>query len=80
VAFVVDEAYQGRGIASFVFGMLIRIAKERGGIEGFTADVLADNKSMMKVFEKSALPLQASLSGGAYELTMPFTDEEQKDR
>ncbi len=80
VAFVVDEAYQGRGIASFIFGMLIRIARERGGIEGFTADVLADNKSMMKVFEKSALPLQATLAGGAYELTMPFSDEEQTDR
>ncbi len=80
VAFVVDEAYQGRGIASFLLEMLIRIAKERGGIEGFTADVLADNKGMMKVFEKSALPLQAVLSGGAYELVIPFTDEEREDR
>jgi RimJ/RimL family protein N-acetyltransferase len=80
VAFVVDEAYQGRGIASFLLEMLIRIAKERGGIEGFTADVLADNKGMMKVFEKSALPLQAVLSSGAYELVIPFTDEKQEDR
>ncbi|MCX5833126.1 MAG: GNAT family N-acetyltransferase [Deltaproteobacteria bacterium] len=80
VAFVVDEAYQGRGIASFLLEMLIRIAQERGGIEGFTADVLADNKGMMKVFEKSAVPLQAVLSGGAYELIIPFMDEEQEDK
>jgi len=80
VAFVVDEAYQGRGIASFLFEMLIRIAKERGGIKGFTADVLADNKAMMKVFEKSALPLQAVLSGGAYELVIPFVEEEREGK
>jgi acyl-CoA hydrolase len=79
VAFVVDEAYQGRGIASFLYETLIRIARERGGIEGFTADVLADNKAMMKVFEKSALPLQATLSGTAYELTMPFRNHERGD-
>jgi len=80
MAFVVDEAYQGRGIASFLFEMLIRIALERGGIEGFTADVLADNKAMMKVLEKSPYPLKAVLSGGAYELVIPFTDEKQEGK
>jgi RimJ/RimL family protein N-acetyltransferase len=78
--FDVDEAYQGRGIASFLYEMLIRIAKERGGIEGFTADVLADNKAMMKVLEKSPYPLRAVLSSGAYELVIPFADEEQEDK
>ncbi len=51
IAFVVDEAYQGAGIASYLYQMLIRLAKERG-LKGFTADVLASNKGMMKVFEK----------------------------
>ncbi|MDJ0887346.1 MAG: GNAT family N-acetyltransferase, partial [Desulfobacterales bacterium] len=50
VAFVVDEAYQGRGIATFMLKMLIRLAKERG-LKGFTAEVLSSNKSMLKVFE-----------------------------
>ena len=74
LAFVVDEAYQGRGIASFLLDMLIRIAREQGGIEGFTADILADNKAMMKVLEKGPYPVQAMLSSGCYEITIPFTE------
>ena len=30
VAFVVDEDYQGKGIATFLLKMLVRIAKEKG--------------------------------------------------
>jgi GNAT superfamily N-acetyltransferase len=73
VAFVVDEEYQGLGIASYLFEMLIRLAKERG-LQGFVADVLASNKAMLKVFEKSGLPVKSSLSSGAYEITMPFNE------
>jgi len=74
VAFVVDEDYQGLGIASYMLEMLIRLAKERG-LQGFVADVLASNKSMLKVFEKSGLPVKSSLSSGAYEIMMPFFDQ-----
>lgn len=73
VAFVVDENYQGRGIASFLFEMLIRVAREHG-IEGFTADVLADNKPMMKVFEKAPFPIRAVMEFGIYNLTIPFAE------
>ncbi len=71
VAFVVDEEYQGLGIAGFLYQMLIRLAKERG-IKGFTADVLASNKAMMKVFEKGDLPVKARLEQGIFELTIEF--------
>ena len=71
VAFIVDEDYQGLGIATYLYQMLIRVAKERG-LKGFTADVLASNKSMMKVFEKGGLPVKATISEGVYELTIPF--------
>ncbi|MFC1889952.1 GNAT family N-acetyltransferase [Thermodesulfobacteriota bacterium] len=70
-AFVVDENYGGRGIATFLLHYLIQIAKQRG-IKGFTADVLATNKPMMKVFEKCEYPIKAMLSSGVYELTIPF--------
>jgi acyl-CoA hydrolase/GNAT superfamily N-acetyltransferase len=73
VAFVVEEKYQGSGIATYLYEMLIRLAKERG-LHGFVADVLASNKSMIKVFEKGKYPVQASLSQGAYELTINFVD------
>jgi acyl-CoA hydrolase/GNAT superfamily N-acetyltransferase len=76
-AFIVDESYQGRGVATFLFNLLIRIARENG-VEGFTADVLADNKSMLKVFEKAPFPVQAVLAYGAYELTIPFIDEPER--
>ena len=71
VAFVVDGEYEGRGIASWMYGLLIRLARERG-LHGFTADVLASNMGMMKVFEKGGLKVQAKLCEGAYELTIPF--------
>lgn len=71
VAFIVDEEHQGRGIATYLIQLLMHHAKERG-LEGFTADVLASNKAMMKVFEKVGLPIRACLEEGAYSLTMPF--------
>ena len=73
VAFVVDENFQGRGVASFLFETLIRVARELG-IEGFTADVLADNKAMLKVFEKAPFPIRAVMEFGIYNLTIPFED------
>lgn len=71
LAFVVDEEYQGVGIASFIFSMLVQFARERG-LKGFTADVVASNRGMMKVLEKSGLPVKARLEAEVYEVTMPF--------
>jgi RimJ/RimL family protein N-acetyltransferase len=73
IAFVVDESYKGKGIATFLFLQLIKIAKDRG-IGGFTADVLASNKAMLKVLERSPYPVKAVMQSGVYELTIPFQD------
>ena len=73
VAFVVDEAYQGRGIATFMLKMLIRLARERG-LKGFTAEVLSSNKAMLKVFEKGGLPVEARVVQGIYEVVIPFAN------
>lgn len=70
-AFIVDEAYQGRGIATYLFNHLIRIAREDGIIE-FNADVLADNKYMLKVYEKAPFPIKAVYAAGVYKLTIPL--------
>ena len=76
VAFVVDEAFQGKGIAKFLLGALVGIARDRG-IEGFQADVLATNKAMLKVFEAaSEKPIKAVLDSGVYELEIPFSDRD----
>lgn len=72
IAFVVDEDYQGYGIASFLYQMLARLAKERGAVT-MTADVLASNRAMLKVFEKGGFPVTAKLEGGAYALSIDLS-------
>jgi acyl-CoA hydrolase/GNAT superfamily N-acetyltransferase len=77
VAFVVDEDYQGLGIATFLYRMLIQHAVQRG-LCGLTADVLASNKSMLKVFEKGEFPMQAKLRDGVYALTIDFKNSSKE--
>jgi ribosomal protein S18 acetylase RimI-like enzyme len=74
VAFVVDEDYQGLGIATYLFQMLARLARQRG-VRGMTADVLATNQAMLKVFEKGGFPIRSRFEDGAYALTMSFDTE-----
>lgn len=76
IAFFVDEKFQGHGIATYLYKLLVQEGRKRG-LKGFTADVLASNKTMMKVFEKGGLPFQAKMGHGVFELTIPFenTDE-----
>lgn len=74
VAFIVDEKYQGTGVGTYLFELLVKTAKTRG-VNFFTADVLTDNKSMMKVFEKNQYPLRAVVEGGIYSVTIPFSGE-----
>ncbi|WP_367172527.1 GNAT family N-acetyltransferase [Desulfobacula sp.] len=72
IAFVVDEEYQGYGIATYLYQMIARLAKNRGA-QGMTADVLASNRAMLKVFEKGDFPVQAKVEQGIYELTIDLT-------
>ena len=71
MAFVVEEKYQGLGVATYLYEMLIRLAKERG-LKGFTAEVLQTNTTMMKVFERGHLPITSHLRDGLYRLKISF--------
>jgi RimJ/RimL family protein N-acetyltransferase len=71
IAFVVDESYQRIGISTFVFKLLVRLAREKG-IKGFWADVLVSNSAMMKVFHKSGLPVHTEMEDGVYHVRIPF--------
>jgi len=51
MAFVVIDAWQGRGIGSLLLRHLVKIAKA-SGLDELTAEVLPENTSMRKVFEK----------------------------
>jgi GNAT superfamily N-acetyltransferase len=72
VAFVVDEEYQGFGIATYLYQMLAKLARERG-VQAMTADVLTSNRYMMKVFEKGPYPVQAKMEQGVYALTIDLS-------
>jgi acyl-CoA hydrolase/GNAT superfamily N-acetyltransferase len=76
LAFVVDEPYQGIGIGSYLYEMMIRLARDRG-LKGFTAEVLQDNRSMMKVFEKGLLPINARVEYGLSKLTISFDERSE---
>ncbi len=53
-AFIVDEEFQGMGIAKFLFNCLINIARERG-IKTLFAFRMPQNKAMGKVFESTSI-------------------------
>jgi RimJ/RimL family protein N-acetyltransferase len=61
--FIVDEKYQRLGIATVMYEMLVRLARERG-IRGLVAEVLSSNIGMMKVFKKGQLPVKSRQEGG----------------
>lgn len=79
VAFIVDEEYQGKGIASYLYQLLINVAK-KNGLEGFTADVLPSNTGMLQVFKKGPYPFTTRLVSGVYQLNIPFTDLDKQGK
>jgi RimJ/RimL family protein N-acetyltransferase len=54
IAFMIIDAYQGRGIGGMLLRHLVAIAKN-AGIRQFVAEVLPENAPMLKLFEKSGL-------------------------
>lgn len=70
-AFMVDDRYQGKKIGQYLLKYLIKIARENG-IEGFIADVLLQNKSMLKVFLNSGFEVRINETGGEYRVTFTF--------
>jgi GNAT superfamily N-acetyltransferase len=69
VAFIVEEDYQGLGIARRLLARFAALARVRG-VATLTADVLAGNKSMLGVFERSGLPMARRLEGDAVHVTL----------
>lgn len=50
VAFLVADGYQGLGLGSVLFALLSQAARSRG-IKQFVAEVLPQNRAMIRVFE-----------------------------
>jgi len=71
VAFLIDAPYQGMGVASYLLELLIVEARKRG-LAGLTAQVLSENRPMIKVFEKTKLPLKTNLNSGGFQVKISF--------
>lgn len=71
VAFVVRDDWQWRGVGTELLRYLTQIAKRRG-LYGFTADVLANNQRMLKLFEKMDFEMEKERRNGVYHIRMHF--------
>jgi GNAT superfamily N-acetyltransferase len=69
VAFVVVDDYQGQGIGAALMRHLTTIARD-AGLKELMAEVLADNISMLKVFEKSGLLLSTTREAGVVHVAL----------
>ncbi|MBU1398883.1 MAG: GNAT family N-acetyltransferase [Proteobacteria bacterium] len=74
VAFVVQEDYQGKGVASFLLDILEKIARENN-YKGFSATVLRENPTMIHIFKKKYPNAKISASSGSdVQILMDFAD------
>ncbi|WP_405722201.1 GNAT family N-acetyltransferase [Streptomyces sp. NBC_01537] len=69
VAFLVQDAHQGRGVASALMEHIAAVARERG-IRRFIAEVLPANRKMIKVFTDAGYTQQRSFTDGVVRLEL----------
>ncbi|MFG3199681.1 GNAT family N-acetyltransferase [Streptomyces sp. NPDC048208] len=67
VAFLVQDAHQGRGVASALLEHIAAVARERG-IRRFAAEVLPANSKMIKVFTDAGYTQKRSFEDGVVRL------------
>ncbi|MEU5400308.1 GNAT family N-acetyltransferase [Streptomyces sp. NPDC005963] len=69
VAFLVQDAHQGRGVASALLEHIAAVARERG-VRRFAAEVLPANTKMIKVFRDAGYTQKRSFEDGSVHLTL----------
>lgn len=67
VAFLVEDAHQGRGIGQLLLEHLAQAGRERG-IEEFVAEVLPDNQAMIHTFKDAGYQVRSTFEDGVMEL------------
>jgi len=73
-AITVADDYQNRGAATLLFEELVRIA--RGGqLREFVADVLEDNRDMLKLIRSSKLPCRETSEHGVCRIVLSLVDD-----
>ena len=71
VAFLVQDAHQGRGIAQLLLEHLAQAGRERG-IDRFVADVLPENRKMVQVFRDAGYHVDGGYEDGVMRLVFPI--------
>jgi acyl-CoA synthetase (NDP forming)/RimJ/RimL family protein N-acetyltransferase len=67
VAFLVQDAHQGRGIAQLLLEHLAQAGRERG-VRRFVAEVLPDNRRMIQVFREQGYQVKGGWDEGVMHL------------
>ncbi|MBN0046514.1 GNAT family N-acetyltransferase [Streptomyces actuosus] len=76
VAFLVQDAHQGRGVASALLEHVAAVARERG-IRRFAAEVLPANTKMIKVFTDAGYTQKRSFEDGVVRLEFDLEPTER---
>jgi len=71
IAFLVADAWQTKGIGSFMMQSLVKIARSKN-FKGLTAEVMRDNVAMIALMHKSGVPPKSVPVDGSYLFTMDF--------
>ena len=71
VAFLVEDAHQGRGVAQLLLEHLAEAARERG-ITGFVAEVLPQNRRMAQVFVDAGYRVRKGIEDGVLLVEFPI--------
>jgi acyl-CoA hydrolase/RimJ/RimL family protein N-acetyltransferase len=71
VAYIVDPEWQGAGLGALLHTRLVDYARDHGA-RGLTADVLAENSRMLRVFERGDHSFSVEIEAGVADVTMLF--------
>jgi acyl-CoA synthetase (NDP forming)/GNAT superfamily N-acetyltransferase len=71
VAFAVADSMHRRGIATLLLEHLVSLARARQ-VRAFTAETLAENSAMLRVFADAGLGMRRRWSNGVVEMTFPI--------
>jgi acyl-CoA synthetase (NDP forming)/ribosomal protein S18 acetylase RimI-like enzyme len=71
VAFLVQDAHQGRGIAQLLLEHLAQAGRERG-IAKFVAEVLPENQRMIQLFREAGYHVAGGFEDGVMRLEFPI--------
>jgi GNAT superfamily N-acetyltransferase len=74
VAYMVDPEWQGAGLGSSLLARMVEYARARN-VRGFKAEVLTDNRAMLRVLQRGDHDTRVTTSDGIHKVRMLFASE-----